>query len=124
MRAPLAVALAWLVLASCTRQATPAGEAKVMIFCASWAVQCNLLDEALAKDPLKSDLAGADVQRVDCTDDDAPGIASAEKERNVQGVPTVIVLDAAGHEVGRITSPTPQDLSRLHALIAAAQKTR
>jgi len=48
----------------------------------------------------------------------APETAAAEKRWRVEGMPTIVVVDSAGREVGRITSAS--DLGQLPGLIARA----
>jgi hypothetical protein len=67
-------------------------------------------------------MAGVDLQRIDCTDDEDAPVAALQRKWSVDGLPTVIVLDAAGNEVGRVTTGAAADLAQLDVLFLRAKR--
>ena len=82
-------------------EARRSGRDVLLVFCAVWANPCNELDRELA-DPDLARLLDERVAaaRIDLTDDQPEARRQAETY-GAEVVPTLVVLDASGHVLGR-----------------------
>jgi len=81
-------------------QAQAAGRPAILDFYADWCVPCHELDRATFTDPEVRRLAGRfAVFKVDLTQFDSPQAEALRRRFTVEGVPTVLFLDAGGNEV-------------------------
>ena len=90
-------------------------------FSADWCAPCHELEERTFSDPrVRQALAGRALFKADMTRQDSPEAIELSTRFNVQGMPTIVFLDAAGHEVpgSRLVGFEPPDrfLQRLAKL--------
>lgn len=75
----------------------------LLVFCAAWSAACHELDATFLDAGIQGSLAARFVTaRVDMTDDDAPEVTRRAQTFAVHGLPTIIVFDRSGREVGRV----------------------
>jgi hypothetical protein len=105
--------------ASAASSTAPA-HASIVVLCATWTIACRDVDRALADPALVGAMTGrVDVKRIDCSDDADPAVAAAEKRYETKGIlPTLVVYDPTGNEVGRMQGA--DELGRLRPLVEAA----
>jgi thiol:disulfide interchange protein DsbD len=83
-------------------KATAENKPVLVDFGASWCTACKELEHNTFPSPLVRTEAQRFVAiRVDATDDEAPDTKRLQEKYKVVGLPTVIMLDAAGNEVAR-----------------------
>lgn len=87
----------------------------LLVFCAAWSAACHELDATFADPGIQGTLAARFVAaRVDMTDDDAPEVTRRAQTFAVHGLPTMIVFDRGGREVGRVeTYVNARDLGKV-----------
>lgn len=91
----------------------------VIVICADWAPECAEARRALGRADEASALQRAVRVWADVTDDQSPDAAATLRRFRVDGVPTVVVLDPGGREVGRVTKSVALD--RVERLVSAAR---
>lgn len=80
-------------------EAGAAGQPVVIDFYADWCIPCHELERRTFADPTVQRALREHIKlKVDLTRMDSPESEALMREYNVQGVPTVVFLDAAGHE--------------------------
>jgi len=76
-----------------------AGRPAVIDFAATWCIPCLELDEKTFSDArVRSALARRELWKADMTRSAEPDVVALQDRYRIQGVPTVIFLDAAGNE--------------------------
>ena len=72
----------------------------IIDFSAQWCYGCRQLDRIVFSNPkIKAEFSQGIALRLDATNIDAPVIAAIIDQYNVIGLPTVVFLDRAGHEI-------------------------
>jgi thiol:disulfide interchange protein DsbD len=75
-----------------------------LYFTADWCMPCKEMERVTFTDKrVAHELERFVSIRIDCTDSDSPPAAAALKRWNVLAMPTVVILDAAGKELRRIS---------------------
>ena len=118
LAAGLSPALALSPLALARREAGPRHALVVVDFYTDWCGWCRVLDREVYPDPaVRRELDRAVFLRLDA---EGEGAEAARRYR-VDGFPTILFLDAAGREVGRIRGflPAPLFASRARAILDA-----
>lgn len=90
--------------ASARDRAVRERRAVLVYFSATWCAACAELERTTFRDSSVIDRATElESIRVDATDDDDPKVTELTKKYRVIGLPTLVILDARGSEVARIT---------------------
>ena len=84
-------------------KATAENKPVLIDFGAAWCTACKELEHNTFPNPgVRTEAQRFIAIRVDATDDEAPDTKRLQDKYKVVGLPTVIMLDAAGHEIARI----------------------
>jgi thiol:disulfide interchange protein DsbD len=92
----------------------------IMIFHADWCLPCREMDKQTFSDPrVQEAMDDFRVFEIDLTSAENPQARQTSRNFNVQGVPTVLIIDDTGQEADRITGFIDPDemiqrLSRIH----------
>ena len=92
----------------------------VIDFFAEWCPNCHDLDrEVFSRSDIQAKLAQVTTLRMDATNQDDPDVQKILQDYQVDGFPTVIFLDAHGHEIDNsrvIGFVSPEEFSQALAL--------
>jgi len=117
-----APAVAWQAFGEdALAQARAQGKPVVLDFSASWCVPCHELDDKTFTDAAVARALTPFVKlKVDLTRFDSPASLALRKRFDIQGVPTIVFLDADGREVmeARSVGFVPPESFRAHAMLA------
>lgn len=84
------------------------GKPTLISFEAAWCMASRELERRTFSDAdVKTALRRFVTIRIDASDDDAPETAPVTKKYGVIGLPTIVILDASGHEFARVTEFVP-----------------
>lgn len=103
-------------LENALEDAKNANKMVILDFGAEWCPACKELEHITFQDPVVvKRLKEMVAVKVDCTKSREPEIKAVQEKYSVTGLPTVIVLDSEGFEIGRFVSflPPPQFLKFL-----------
>jgi thiol:disulfide interchange protein len=120
LAAGLVPALALSPLDLARREAARKHALVVVDFYTDWCGWCRVLDRVVYPDPeVRRELDRAVFLRLDAEGEGA----EAARQYRVDGFPTIVFVDGAGREVGRIRgfAPAPQFAERARAILDAAQ---
>lgn len=93
--------------------------ATFIYFHAEWCTACKEIERELDKASVRKTLAQKFVAvKVDMTDDEAPDAIKAKERFHIVGLPTMLVFDKLGHEMGRATEFL--DSAKMQKLLASA----
>lgn len=96
------------------------GKATLIVFCAKWVAACGELSNTLADGDVQKTLGERFVvARVDATSEDDATTKERMKRYNVKGLPSMIVFDRKGKEVGRESGHV--DANKLARLLERAK---
>ena len=100
---PNAPAITWVDNEQAGRAKATAENKPVLVdFGATWCTACKELEHNTFPNPgVRTEAQRFVAIHVDATDDDAPDTKRLQEKYKVVGLPTVIMLDAAGNEVAR-----------------------
>lgn len=89
--------------------AAKAGNKPMLVdFTAEWCSACKrLARETFPESTVRAELGRFVLLKIDATQDDDPKVMELQKKYRVVGLPTVILLDAKGNEVERLTDFVP-----------------
>ncbi len=91
-------------------KAGEAGKPVIIDFYAEWCIPCKELDKMTFSNPAVIDESARFVRlKVDLTSSTSEAAVNLIKTFNITGVPTVVIFDASGNEVERITKFVPAD---------------
>ncbi len=79
----------------------------LVFFSAEWVSACKEQQRAFADPKLAAPLTRFVGVLVDMTDTEAPKAAKAQRDHEVQGLPTTLLIDSTGREARRITQLEP-----------------
>jgi thiol:disulfide interchange protein DsbD len=102
--------IAWLQVPVAEARARALAEKRPMLidFTAAWCIACKELDKHTFSDRAVIDESERFIAvKVDATNDDEPEAAGAQRDYQVRGLPTVILVDSRGREAKRYTDFIP-----------------
>lgn len=103
--------ITWMASEADGRAKATAENKPVLIdFGATWCTACKELEHNTFPNPgVRTEAQRFIAIRVDATDDDAPDTKRLQEKYKVVGLPTVIMLDAAGNEITRFNEFVPPE---------------